>query len=67
MGQSALTFQPWEYGDPWTKSHQSSNSNGGLTMVREIMKDTTFLSQKAEPATLEDIKEMSGWIHQQTG
>ena len=24
-------------------------------MVREIMKDTTFLSQKAEPATLEDI------------
>ena len=24
-------------------------------MVREIMKDTTFLSQKAKPATLEDI------------
>ena len=24
-------------------------------MIREIMKDTAFLSQKAEPATLEDL------------
>lgn len=29
--------------------------NGGTIMVREIMRDEAFLSQKAEPATPEDL------------
>ena len=30
-------------------------------MIREIMRDETFLAQKAEPATLEDLACWTRW------